>query len=100
MGFQMMFAIITPALISGAFAERMKFSRTCVFIVLWSHAGLRPALPLGLGPGGWLRQRGALDFAGGTVVHLSLGHRGARVRDRARQAQAPEAEDPRRTTSR
>jgi Amt family ammonium transporter len=73
MAFQMMFAIITPALISGAFAERLKFSTYAVFIVLWSTLVYDPICHWVWGPGGWLAQRGALDFAGGTVVHLSAG---------------------------
>src|SRR5688572_27656839 len=73
MGFQMMFAIITPALISGAFAERLKFSTYAVFILLWGTLVYDPICHWVWGPGGWLAQRGALDFAGGTVVHLSAG---------------------------
>jgi len=73
MTFQMMFAIITPALISGAFAERLKFSTYCVFIVLWGTLVYDPICHWVWGPEGWLAQRGILDFAGGTVVHLSAG---------------------------
>jgi ammonium transporter, Amt family len=73
MAFQMMFAIITPALISGAFAERLKFSTYAVFILLWGTLVYDPICHWVWGPGGWLAQRGALDFAGGTVVHLSAG---------------------------
>ncbi|MDD9934191.1 MAG: ammonium transporter [Myxococcales bacterium] len=73
MAFQMMFAIITPALISGAFAERIKFSTYAVFIVLWGTLVYDPICHWVWGPGGWLGARGALDFAGGTVVHLSSG---------------------------
>jgi Amt family ammonium transporter len=73
MAFQMMFAIITPALISGAFAERLKFSSYAVFIVLWGTLVYDPICHWVWGPNGWLLQRGALDFAGGTVVHLSAG---------------------------
>ena len=73
MAFQMMFAIITPALISGAFAERLKFSTYTVFIVLWGTLVYDPICHWVWGPNGWLAQRGALDFAGGTVVHLSAG---------------------------
>ncbi len=71
--FQGMFAIITAALISGAVAERMKFSTYCVFILLWSTLVYDPLAHWVWGPGGWLAADGALDFAGGTVVHLSSG---------------------------
>ncbi|HTV24479.1 MAG TPA: ammonium transporter [Polyangiaceae bacterium] len=73
MAFQMMFAIITPALISGAFAERLRFSTYCVFIVLWGTLVYDPICHWVWGPQGWLAERGMLDFAGGTVVHLSAG---------------------------
>lgn len=73
MAFQMMFAIITPALISGAIAERMKFSAYFVFILLWATFVYDPICHWVWGPDGWLGARGALDFAGGTVVHLSSG---------------------------
>jgi len=71
--FQMMFAVITPALISGAFAERMKFSAYIVFILLWSTLVYDPVCHWVWGEGGWLLKSGALDFAGGTVVHLTAG---------------------------
>jgi len=71
--YQLMFAIITPALITGAFAERIKFSGFLVFTLPLGNLHLRPARALGLGVGGWLRNAGALDFAGGTVVHISSG---------------------------
>lgn len=71
--FQGMFAIITPALISGAVAERMKFSTYCVFILLWATLVYDPLCHWVWGDGGWLLELGALDFAGGTVVHLSSG---------------------------
>jgi Amt family ammonium transporter len=73
MAFQMMFAIITPALISGAIAERMKFSAYFLFIILWATFVYDPICHWVWGPDGWLGARGALDFAGGTVVHLSSG---------------------------
>jgi len=73
MAFQMMFAIITPALITGAFAERMKFKTFLVFIVLWATLVYDPMAHWVWGTGGWLRGLGALDFAGGTVVHISSG---------------------------
>ncbi len=72
MMFQMMFAVITPALISGAFAERMKFSAYLVFIVLWSTIVYDPLAHWVWG-GGWMMKLGALDFAGGLVVHISSG---------------------------
>ncbi|MDK2846657.1 MAG: ammonium transporter, Amt family [Desulfuromonadales bacterium] len=71
--FQGMFAIITPALISGAVAGRMKFSSYCIFIVLWATLVYDPLAHWVWGDGGWLLEMGALDFAGGTVVHLSSG---------------------------
>jgi Amt family ammonium transporter len=70
--FQAMFAIITPALITGAFAERMKFSTFLVFIVLWVTIVYAPVAHWVWG-GGWLGGLGALDFAGGTVVHINSG---------------------------
>ncbi|MCS6831251.1 MAG: ammonium transporter [bacterium] len=73
MAFQMMFAIITPALISGAIAERMKFSTFVVFVLLWLTLVYAPVAHWVWGVGGWLRNMGALDFAGGTVVHISSG---------------------------
>jgi len=71
--FQGMFAIITPALISGAVAGRMKFSSYCIFILLWATLVYDPLAHWVWGDGGWLLEMGALDFAGGTVVHLSSG---------------------------
>jgi len=73
MVYQLMFAIITPALITGAFAERMKFSAFLLFTVLWSTLVYDPLAHWVWGVGGWLRGLGALDFAGGTVVHISSG---------------------------
>jgi Amt family ammonium transporter len=70
--FQMMFAAITPALITGAFAERMKFSALLLFSVLWSVVIYCPVAHW-LWGGGWLGRLGALDFAGGAVVHISSG---------------------------
>ncbi len=70
--FQAMFAIITPALITGAFAERMKFSAYVIFIVLWVTIVYAPLAHWVWG-GGWLGSLGALDFAGGTVVHINSG---------------------------
>jgi Amt family ammonium transporter len=71
--FQMMFAVITPALISGAVAERIKFSTYLVFITLWSILVYDPIAHWVWGLGGWVREMGALDFAGGLVVHISSG---------------------------
>src|SRR5213594_5256158 len=71
--FQLMFAIITPALISGAIVERMRFRAYVVFLVLWSTFVYDPLAHWVWGAGGWLQRRGALDFAGGTVVHISAG---------------------------
>lgn len=71
--FQMMFAVITPALITGAFAERFKFSTYVVFILLWSTFVYAPLAHWVWGVGGWIRNLGALDFAGGLVVHISSG---------------------------
>jgi Amt family ammonium transporter len=71
--FQMMFAVITPALITGAFAERMKFSALLLFVVLWSTLVYSPLAHWVWAVGGWVRTMGALDFAGGTVVHISSG---------------------------
>ena len=73
MVFQLMFAIITPALIAGAIAERMKFSAFFLFVLLWSTFIYSPLCHWVWGEGGWLSARGALDFAGGTVVHISSG---------------------------
>ena len=73
MVFQAKFAIITPALIAGAFAERIKFSTFVVFIVAWSTIVYAPLAHWMWGIGGWLGEAGALDFAGGAVVHISSG---------------------------
>jgi Amt family ammonium transporter len=71
--YQAMFAIITPALITGAFAERLKFSTFLVFMVIWSTIVYNPVAHWVWGDGGWLKNLGALDFAGGTVVHINAG---------------------------
>jgi Amt family ammonium transporter len=71
--FQLMFAIITPALVVGAFAERLRFSTFLIFLVAWSTFVYSPIAHWVWGVGGWLRELGALDFAGGTVVHISSG---------------------------
>ena len=71
--FQAMFAVITVALITGAFAERMKFSSFLVFSLLWATFIYDPLAHWVWAVGGWIRNLGALDFAGGTVVHISSG---------------------------
>ena len=71
--FQAMFAVITPALIIGAFAERMKFSAFLLFTILWATLVYDPVCHWVWGIGGFLRNMGALDFAGGTVVHINAG---------------------------
>jgi len=71
--FQGMFAVITPALITGAFAERMKFKSFLIFTLLWSTLVYDPVAHWVWGAGGWLHQLGALDFAGGAVVHITSG---------------------------
>lgn len=71
--FQGMFAIITPALITGAFAERMRFKAFMIFMILWATIVYDPVAHWVWAPGGWLRELGALDFAGGTVVHICSG---------------------------
>ena len=73
MTFQMTFAIITPALIAGAFADRMKFSAMLWFMGIWLLAVYAPIAHMVWGPGGWLGGDGVLDFAGGTVVHINAG---------------------------
>jgi Amt family ammonium transporter len=73
MMFQMTFAIITPALIAGAFADRMKFSAMCVFMALWSLIVYSPIAHMVWAPSGYWSQAGVLDFAGGTVVHINAG---------------------------
>jgi Amt family ammonium transporter len=73
MFYQLMFAIITPALMTGAFAERMKFKSFMVFSLLWATLIYDPLAHWVWGVGGFLRNMGALDFAGGTVVHISAG---------------------------
>lgn len=74
MGFQMMFAVITPALISGSIAERMKFPAFVLFMLLWATFVYDPVAHWVWGIGGFLRNLGALDFAGGNVVHISSGY--------------------------
>ena len=74
--YQCMFAVITPALISGAFAERKRFAAFVAFTVLWSILVYAPLAHWVWAPGGWLRELGVLDYAGGTVVHISSGEIG------------------------
>ena len=73
MMFQMKFAIIAPALITGAFVERIRFSTFLLFTLLWSTLVYVPLAHWVWGTGGWLKALGALDFAGGTVIHVSAG---------------------------
>ena len=71
--YQCMFAVITPALIAGAFAERMRFAPFLVFSLLWAILVYNPVCHWIWGAGGWLKAKGVLDFAGGLVVHLTCG---------------------------
>ena len=71
--FQMMFAIITPALITGAVAGRMRFGALALFVVLWTLVVYYPIAHMVWGSGGWLAEIGSIDFAGGNVVHISSG---------------------------
>src|SRR5687768_1124911 len=73
MFFQMMFAVITPALITGAFAERKRFKAFAFFSILWATLVYAPVAHWVWGAGGWLKTLGALDFAGGIVVHITAG---------------------------
>ena len=73
MAFQMMFAVITPALIIGAYAERVKFSAFLIFTILWATFVYDPLAHWVWGAGGWIKSLGALDYAGGIVVHVSSG---------------------------
>ncbi|ABP66946.1 ammonium transporter [Caldicellulosiruptor saccharolyticus DSM 8903] len=73
MAFQMMFAVITPALIVGAYVERIKFSSYILFTLLWALFVYNPVAHWVWAKGGWLKNLGALDFAGGTVVHITAG---------------------------
>ncbi|WP_228976848.1 ammonium transporter [Streptomyces sp. DH12] len=71
--FQLMFAVITPALISGALADRVKFGAWALFITLWATVVYFPVAHWVWGAGGWLFERGVIDFAGGTAVHINAG---------------------------
>jgi Amt family ammonium transporter len=73
MAFQMMFAVITPALITGAFAERKRFKAFVLFTLIWATLVYAPVAHWVWGVGGWIRDLGAIDFAGGTVVHITSG---------------------------
>ncbi len=79
MAFQMMFAIITPALITGATADRLKFGSFILFITIWSVIVYAPVAHWVFDPNGWLFKKGAEDFAGGTVVHINAGVAGLAV---------------------
>lgn len=79
MAFQMMFAIITPALITGGSADRLKFGAFLLFITVWSIVVYAPVAHWVFSPNGWLFKRGAEDFAGGTVVHINAGIAGIAV---------------------
>ena len=95
--FQLKFAIITPALITGAFAERVRFSSYLLFMTLFSILIYSPLAHMTWHPDGWLRQMGVLDFAGGTVVHMSAGLAalaGALVLGRRTSHVANEAHEP------
>ncbi|MCC6164160.1 MAG: ammonium transporter [Acidobacteria bacterium] len=95
--FQLKFAIITPALITGAFAERVRFSSYLLFMVLFSIFIYSPLAHMTWHPQGWLRQMGVLDFAGGTVVHMSAGLAaiaGALVLGRRQSHMASETHEP------
>lgn len=74
--FQAMFAIVTPALIIGSFVERVRFRTLVIFVILWSTLVYDPVAHWVWGVGGWLHKLGALDFAGGTVVHMTAGFAG------------------------
>src|SRR4029453_57454 len=71
--FQMMFAVITPALITGATADRLKFSSYALFIALWSLIVYSPVAHWVWAAGGWIFDMGALDFAGGAAIHINAG---------------------------
>ena len=73
MAYQMMFAVITPALITGAIADRLRFGAWAWFLALWVVVVYTPIAHWVFAPAGWLARRGALDFAGGTVVHVNAG---------------------------
>ena len=95
--FQLKFAIITPALITGAFAERVRFSSYLLFMILFSVFIYSPLAHMTWHPQGWLRQMGVLDFAGGTVVHMSAGLAalaGALVLGRRQSHMANEPHEP------
>ncbi|MCA0370600.1 MAG: ammonium transporter [Proteobacteria bacterium] len=76
MAFQMMFAIITPALLTGAFAERVKFKAWLIIMALWTLVVYAPVAHWVWGPKGWIADMGGLDFAGGLVVHITAGFSG------------------------
>ena len=86
LAFQLMFAIITPALITGAIADRMRFVTWMWFVPLWLVIVYAPIAHWVFSPEGWLFKRGALDFAGGTVVHINAGIAALAAVLRAREA--------------
>ena len=85
--YQCMFAVITPALIAGAFAERVRFAPFVVFSLLWAVLVYNPVCHWVWGSGGWLASLGVLDFAGGLVVHADLRRGGPGLGDGYRPAQ-------------
>ena len=95
-----MFAAITPALITGAFAERKRFGAFVLFTILWSILVYSPIAHWVWSTDGWLFKLGALDFAGGTVVHISSGRLGADRRARSSAGASSTATAWSRTTSR
>ncbi len=92
--FQLMFAIITPALISGALADRVKFTAWTLFIALWATLVYFPVAHWVWGSGGWLFKFGVIDFAGGTAVHINAGAARARRHPGDRQARSASSKDP------
>jgi ammonia channel protein AmtB len=97
--YQMTFAIITPALITGAFADRMKFSAMLMFMTLWSLIVYSPIAHMVWEPTGWLTAAGILDFAGGTIVHINAASRASCARSCWASASGMAARKWRRTTS-
>lgn len=91
MVFQMMFAVITPALISGAIADRVKFSAWALFVALWLTVVYVPVAHWVWGADGWAYKLGVIDFAGGTAVHINAGRRRPRRHPGHRQARRLQA---------
>jgi Amt family ammonium transporter len=96
--FQLTFAIITPALITGAFVERIKFSAMLIFVGLWSLMVYAPVAYWVWDPSGWLAAKGVLDFAGGTVVHINAVVSGWRLQSSSARASASARNRCRHTT--